>query len=84
MFELVYNMQRVGKYKNFVSAFTELYKRLSSDLEKGTSWQLVETAIWIQEDGKTPMMFYEARDKACIIGLLIDGKLNEKMVEEYK
>lgn len=85
MFELVYNISKVGKFDTFVEAFIKLYELLSKDLEEtGTAWQLVETSIWIQEGSKDPMMFYDARDYACEIGLLINGKLNEKMVEESK
>lgn len=77
MFELTYGLEKVGIYESFSKSFIELYKRLNVDLEKGMAWQTLETTIWIVKKGTNhPIMFYEARDKACNIGLLVDGKIN--------
>lgn len=77
MFELTYNLEVVGKYKNFSDAFIELYKKLKEDLKQGISYMLLENAIWIKSPfSDHPIMFYEARDIACNIGLLKDGVLN--------
>jgi hypothetical protein len=84
MFKLVYSMEPCGEFPTFEEAFIELYKRLSKDLEEGTSCLLVEQTIWIEEDNEGPMMFYEARDYACNIGLLVNGKLNEEMAKKFQ
>lgn len=78
MYKLTYALSKVGNYETFEEAFVELYNRLMKDMEgPGMSWQLLETAIWIEEpDLIGPTMFYEARDKACKMGLLKDGQLN--------
>ena len=77
MFELTYGLEKFEPHKTFGEAFIELHKKLTADLEKGISWQMIETTIWILEEGTNfPEMFYEARDRACKIGLLIDGKIN--------
>ena len=83
MFELTYGLEMVGSYKSFSKTFMELYKRLNSDLKEGMSWQFLETTIWIKKVGTTsPIMFHEARDRACRIGLLIDGKINPNYKDE--
>jgi len=77
MFELTYGLEKFEPHKTFAEAFIELYKKLTVDLEKGTSWQMIETTIWIHEEGKElPYFFYDARDMACDMELLIDGKIN--------
>jgi hypothetical protein len=78
MYELTYALQTIGNYKTFEEAFIALYNRLTKDMEgPGMSWQLLETAVWIMEPGEDlPTMFYEARDRACRMGLLKDGSLN--------
>lgn len=78
MYELTYGLQTIGKYKTFEDAFIALYNRLNKDMEgPGMSWQLLETAVWIMEPGEDlPTMFYDARDRACRMGLIKDGKLN--------
>jgi len=77
MHKLIYSLDHVGEYDTFEEAFVELFKRLTKDIKKGTSWQMVETSIWIESpDRELPMLFYEARDRACDLGILIDGKLN--------
>ena len=77
MFKVMYNFKTVGKYKTFSESFTKLYNQLVEDLKKGASYQFLETAIWIESPfSKDPIMFYEARDIACNIGLLKDGELN--------
>lgn len=84
MYKLTYALKKVGDYDTFEEAFIKLFELLTADLKPegpGMSYQLLETAIWIEEpdvmawSGK-PTMFYEARDKACKMGLLKDGDLN--------
>jgi hypothetical protein len=85
MFELTYHLERVGMYETFPEAFTELYKRLSKDLKTGTTFQAIEITIWIKPDSwPQPIMFYEARDIACWMGLLVDGQLNQKFKDPMK
>jgi len=78
MYQVTYALSRIGNYKTFEEAFIALYKKLKEDMEgPGMSWQLLETAVWIEEPGMMgPTMFYEARDRACTMGLLKDGELN--------
>jgi len=76
MFKLIYNLEETGEFDTFEETFADLYKRLTDDIQTGMSWQLLETAIWIEAPSGEPMMFYEARDCACKTGLLIDGQLN--------
>ena len=84
MYKVVYGMQKYGNYETFEEAFAKLYRILKKDIEAGNmSWQVLETAVWIETPKRPiPMYFYEARDHACDIGLLIDGKLNKEMLEK--
>jgi len=84
MFKLTHNMEEIGDYDTFDEAFIEMYHRVKRDIEEGTSWQLLETACWIEAKTGELMMFYEARDAACISGLLIDGKLNPDKLPKGK
>jgi len=95
MYELTYALSRVGTYNTFAEAFIALYHKLKADMEgPGMSFQLLETAVWIEEpDVVGPTMFYEARDRACHMGILVNGELNpdfkdpgkkeETVMEEY-
>lgn len=78
MYKLTYVLEKAGEYKTFEEAFTELYRRLNIDLENDNmSYQVLETMIWIEvPNSMSPMLFYDARDHACRIGLLKDGKIN--------
>ena len=83
--ELTYQLSKVGDFDTFPDAFTKLYHMLTKDLEKGTSYQMIETTIWIHPEGwPTPIPFYEARDIACWMGLLKDGELNPDFVDPMK
>lgn len=69
----------VTYHDSFKEAFKKLYKETTDMMKNsGLTWQVLETAIWIKDPKeKEPMMFYEARDKACRDGLVKDGKLTE-------
>ena len=84
--KLTYGLETVGEYDTFPEAFTELHNRLKKDLEKGTSWQMVETTIWIEPPGwnEGPLSFYQSRDIACWMGLLVDGKINPNFKDPMK
>lgn len=87
MYKLTYGLQKIGDYKNFKEAFIELYNRLQKDLndEGGMSYQFLETAIWIEvPHSVTPLFFYEARDHACRIGLLQNGKLVPDFEKQHR
>jgi hypothetical protein len=75
MFKLTYLMEEIGEYATFDAAFRTLYQLLVADMKKGISWQVVETAIWIQRENSSPIYFYDARDMARRSGLLKEGKL---------
>lgn len=74
-YKAVYNLKEVGTFNTFKEAFTIIYHLIKID--GVLIWQLLETAVWIIEDkdGALPMMFCEARDRACNEGILVDGKL---------
>lgn len=64
--------------KTFKEAFTDMFKWVDDLLQKGQmSYQVLETAIWIEVTSGQPIMFYDARDLACEMGILKDGKLVE-------
>jgi hypothetical protein len=85
-FKLTINVEEVGIYLNFVDAFTEMYKRVRKCLEEGYSWQALETMNWIEVTNEedvivSVMEFYNARDFACNIGLLTNGKLTPEKIK---
>ena len=78
--ECCYGLNDVTLHETFEDAFRELYRRVKEEMDNGTlSIQLLETACWIKSpDSKWPLMFYDARDRACRSGLLKDGKIQDK------
>lgn len=81
MYEAVYALESLGKFLSFEQAFRILYRRIKS--EPPLSWQVLETATWIKEDSaRVPIRFCDARDIACKLGLLKDGKLVEDVKDE--
>lgn len=74
-FLVLFNMEEVGIYDNFVDAFRVFWQKVLQSLEDGTSWQVLETCNFIvMVDGEAnkewPLGFYDARDLAYDIGLL--------------
>lgn len=62
--------------KTFKEAFTHMFNWVNEQLKGGgLSYQVLETAIWIETPGGSPIFFYDARDLACEQGILVDGKL---------
>lgn len=62
-------------HPSFEAAFRALYAKAKEPGAVG-GWQVLETCIWIKPPGKClPLSFYRARDRACDMGLLVDGKL---------
>jgi hypothetical protein len=81
-------------FDNFYDAFKVFYEKVKEMISGGSSWQVLETMVWIEYVSTTPklklpMMFYEARDLAYDIGLLIDkGEIveiapGEQLNEEF-
>ncbi len=68
-------MKKIGVYDNFVDAFKSFWSEMMSVLKTtGTSLQMLETAnfiIIIDGAHKLPIGFYDARDLAYDIGLLV-------------
>jgi hypothetical protein len=85
MYKLTYCLNDVTQHETFAEAFLELYNRLNEDMENGMSWQALETTIWIEKEGLLGILpFYEARDLACDIGILKDGKWNPDFKDPEK
>jgi len=77
MYEAVFALESLGRFLHFEEAFKALYYKIES--ESNLSLQVLETATWIKEESsELPIMFYDARDLACKLGLLKYGKLVEE------
>ena len=79
MFEATYQLKSLGKFQTFVEAFKVIYDTINDaiKLNEPLSWQVLETTTWIESDSDnaiSPIMFYEARDKMCREGYLVNGK----------
>lgn len=74
-------LNETSEHKTFEEAFEWLYVKMKEGLEKNEiSYQSLETMIWIKEpDNIGATYFYDARDKAYMLGLLKNGKLQEKV-----
>ena len=86
MYSLTYCLTKYGPFKTFEGAFIKLYRLLMADLDgDGVAQMLIYEGTWIEVPyGIVPIGFNNARDKMCDRGLLINGALNEKMVEEFE
>lgn len=62
----------VGVFNNFPDAFKKFWTDALKQLEKGTTWQVLETMNWITRISNTqlPILIYDARDLAFDIGLI--------------
>ena len=74
MFEATYQLKSLGKFSTFAEAFKAIYDAVKSDEQ--LSWQILESTTWIESDEapSRPTMFYEARDRMCQEGYLVNGK----------
>jgi hypothetical protein len=63
----------------FEEAFKEMYDWVNKQIENHTlSYQVLETAIWIENPEGMPIYFYDARDTAITMGFLgNDQKIKE-------
>ncbi|NJK93227.1 MAG: dihydroneopterin aldolase [Blastochloris sp.] len=64
MFKLVYDLSPAGEYDNLKDAIKAFVDKVKETLKIGGSWQLLETACWIEQPNHTPLYFYNARDYA--------------------
>lgn len=68
-------------HDTFEGAWREMYQWVKALIDFGNmSYQVLETCIWIEciEDGhKTPLFFYDARDRACDEGIMDKIKAEE-------
>lgn len=89
MFNVTVALEARGTYPTFAEAFIKFFKDIKAMLDKGTSYQVLETACWIEmetteNDGPMRMImnFYDARDLAYDLGLLVgNGQLVEPAPE---
>lgn len=67
------------EFDTFKEAFTAMSKCVNELSNKGQlTLQFLETAIWIEvavAGLRSPIFFYDARDKAIDEGILVDGNL---------
>ena len=81
MFKVSVGLKEVGKFERFTEAFQTFFKEVRKQVSGGASLQVLETTnfivcvsagVWMQ------MGFYQARDFAYKIGLLVGrGELRE-------
>ena len=62
-------------FTSFKDAFICMFNWVTDNLEKGMSYQVLETCIWIETPAGTPLGFYDARDLAYEAGVMKNGKL---------
>lgn len=73
------------EHPTFEAAFVAFFNEVKAMVMRGTSWQVLETACWIEgifesevtgEICRAPLYFYDARDFAYDVGILAasDGK----------
>ncbi len=70
-----------GPFRTYAEAFANFFPRVTAMVSRGTSYQLLETACWIEGDfgpRRIPLMFCDARDLAYDLGVLVgDGELQD-------
>ena len=71
-------LEEIASVDTFKEAWKEMYNWVMTKLNgEGLSHRLLETTCWIEghPDWRGPMMFNDARDEACNLKLIVDGKL---------
>lgn len=64
------------EFPTFKEAFICMFNWVEDRMEKGgLSFQVIETAIWIETPNGTPLDFYDSRDIAYEAGIMNDGEL---------
>ena len=65
-------------HDSFKGAFKAMFDWVKAQFAAGgISLQVLETAIWIETPEHRPIYFYDARDLAIDLGILVDGKFVE-------
>jgi len=50
---------------SFMEAWDAMFKWIKDAVAQGQlDWQILETAIWIEQPNSKPLFFYDARDRA--------------------
>ncbi|MDD5146119.1 MAG: hypothetical protein PHF44_04735 [Candidatus Pacebacteria bacterium] len=81
MFKVTIEGKEVGDFDTFIEAFKTFFDKVKEIIDRGTPWQMLETACWIECNGKNPIGFYAVKNLAYAIGLLKDGKLQDSVRE---
>lgn len=85
MYEVIISFEHVGKYESFKEAAIKFFEGIKAVLDKGASWQWLETMNFLVRtspgESEGVMLFYDARDFACNIGLLKNGEIQPDVAE---
>jgi len=82
IYKVKVSLEEVGQsYETFAAAFEAFYNATKELVARGTSWQILETACWI-EYKDMPIYFYDARDIACAWKILVNGKIAQPTTDE--
>jgi|GEM_PF-2816791 hypothetical protein len=85
VFSVMFDLKDVGAHANFPDAFKDFWTRVMKSLDEGTSWQALESfhfIMKIEDSTQTPMGYYDARDIAYDIGLLVpNGEERPKLAD---
>jgi len=68
-FKVVVALEDNGSFESFGEAFKVLFEKVMKLVAESTSFQVLETACWIEYAG-TKMYFYDTRDLAYRVGVL--------------
>ncbi len=70
------------EHPTFEAAFAVFFERVKALVGEGASWQVIETACWIEgifeseitgKVSRAPLYFYDAKDFAYNVGILIES-----------
>lgn len=66
--------KKLGEFDRFKDAAKAALQAVFDVLQEGgMSWQVLETAVWVETPSKTPILFYDLRDIAIEAGWLENG-----------
>jgi hypothetical protein len=67
VWKVIVALEEVGVGRTFKEACKIMYDAVKKMVQEGTSLQVLETAVWIENTGNnpSPVMFYDAKDIAC-------------------
>ncbi len=79
-YEIMINIEKRGcPRKSFKEAWLAFMEETRKELQKGTSWQVLETTYFLIfkfNENELVFSFYEARDFAYTIGLMKNGEIH--------